>query len=799
MKFLASLEFKRGNPENATARAVSGANGSYADVYGGGYIGNWDYDKAVRRGYESLIDVFRCVDVIAQNAANRYQFCQQGSQRNGQGRRVDDPQIEYVLNNQANEYETSWQFRYRLSSQLLLSRKGALVEVVPNKEGRVAQLHLIDPGNFEPIRDPYKFVTGFRVREAGGQMVTLDPDQVIWQRLKPHPSDPYSQMTPMVAAGLVVDTEMLARIYNRSIVANNGKASQLILISGHMNPDDAAEIKYRFGGNGPSTAGRTTVLEGDGVQHINLQATPDELQYLQGLDANKNDIFLAFGTPESVCGNASGRTFDNAGVERLNWWTDTMLNHCDSIAAGWNRLTPGGLKDDLYVCNDYDDIDVLQQPKKDKADALAAEVAAGLRTLDSYLIETGQRPTQTAAGRAYWIPALGKIPVGSDEDVAASLAELSQVAQAQQALGAGVPGQLPGAPAQDNSGAQGGGGNNGWTPQQQQQGAVTAGRALAIAGKAERKKLQRPREPETEDDTAPGEWEQVAVTEHDEPILVRAVKEHPYGAFRDRCESEMHGLLSAWSSRQEVVVADRVTHSKVRKGTRHWDGDGMGTKALDTNYIVELERWAKELGDSFGPLISRTINGQMKRLLRELEDSGILGTYNELGGGNPGARSMSGRLFPYGQEDAARIKADLTADMQSMIRTAAFNQSKRLAARIAQMDADGASAAEIQATIKSMTSKRSSWQKSLSTFNRHHASLVEGVVQKVEGYVLGNLIERKWETIHDERTLTDASRACRLDQVVYRHGSRSRSVRPSCSSQGSRVAHRRKLSGAVAG
>ena len=83
-------------------------------------------------------------------------------------------------------------------------------------------MHLLPPQDTSPIPHPTKFVSGFEVELGDGNKRKIDPDKVIWIR-KPHPLDPYRSITPMEAAGIAIEIEQLAKVYNRNFLLNDGR------------------------------------------------------------------------------------------------------------------------------------------------------------------------------------------------------------------------------------------------------------------------------------------------------------------------------------------------------------------------------------------------------------------------------------------------------------------------------------------------------------------------------------------------------------------------------------------------
>lgn len=448
---------------SSISRAVSGGNNNSQYNMAGGTHGAWDIEQAINQGYERVIWVFRCVDAIASNASGIPIIVRDGDDIDG--KIISDPRIHKLFNRRPNSYETAQQFRYRYASQLLLSRTGAFIEVRKDRMGRPAELNILPPSSVTPIKDVNTYVKGYAVRSANGGISILAPDDVIWIRTRPHPTDPYAQMTPMVAAGIAADTDWLARIYNRNFLANDGRPGMLINIRGQLAPEDADEIKRRFTG-GVQTAGQTTVIESDGIDAQDMSTSPRDAMYLEAIAGSKSDILLSFGVPESVLGNASGRTFDNADAEFEVFWTVTMLPFLDAIGAGFDGLTIGGLEDNLMIAHDYSKVDVLQRRKRERHDKGMAEVDAGLRTIDSYLTLIGEEPLNVPGTQVLWLPA-GKIPIGVDDAT-------TNKAQALQQVGMGAP--IPG------------GGSSGVvskiTEQQRAIAELQSSRALALAGKS---------------------------------------------------------------------------------------------------------------------------------------------------------------------------------------------------------------------------------------------------------------------------------------------------------------------------
>ncbi|WP_404949171.1 phage portal protein [Streptomyces sp. ARC14] len=105
---------------------------------------------------------------------------------------IEDHPLLRVLNGRANPVETGPQFRKRLSAQILLSKRGAFVEVTRSNRGTITRLDLLPPDRVIPVPDPRgEYIAHYEFTTLHGEVRELDPERVRWIR-DPHPTDPFS-------------------------------------------------------------------------------------------------------------------------------------------------------------------------------------------------------------------------------------------------------------------------------------------------------------------------------------------------------------------------------------------------------------------------------------------------------------------------------------------------------------------------------------------------------------------------------------------------------------------------------
>jgi len=356
------------------------------------YHDMWDIERAYREGFQKITWVQRCIDAIAGNQARLPIILRKDNSRDGQiltGRRaLRSPLIE-IFNTKANEGENAFIFRYRLSSQLLMSSRGAFIEKVKGKDGRLIGLSLLPPQFTAPIPDSKRFVAGYEIKMPTGQSVILKPEDVLWIR-RPHPLDPYLSLTPMESAGIAIEIENLAKVYNRNYLINDGRPGGILVVKGEIDDDDKDELRNRFRGN-IGRAGHTTVISSDdGVDYVDTSASPRDAAYVQMRQIQKEEILAAFGVPESVIGNASGRTFSNAAEEHRVFWNETMLPHIDLLARGFDELDEVN-----YVDFDISSVPVLILYKQERSRYFMEEVQMGLISTNEYREATSRKKVES--------------------------------------------------------------------------------------------------------------------------------------------------------------------------------------------------------------------------------------------------------------------------------------------------------------------------------------------------------------------------------------------------------------------
>ncbi|MER5649704.1 phage portal protein [Streptosporangium sp. NPDC002524] len=551
----------------------------------------WPVDRAVAEGLERTVWVYKCVDAIATHGSSLlYEL-------------LDDEEIveghplpDLLNEGQANQLETGHEFRYRLVSQILLSPPGSFAEITYNNGGDPIRLDLLPPGRTRPV--PGKdgvLLSHFETSAPDGTRNVVPAERVRWFR-KPHPTDPYMGITPLQAAGLSVDLDFLSRLYNVSFIRNDARPSGVLGVEGKLSQPEADRIENRFA-RGPLEAGKLSVINGKLTFH-DLAARPRDMAYGEMAARAKEEVLAAFGVGESVLGNSSGRTWDNAEQELFTFWTITMLPLLKMIAAVFNRDSPEGIKGRFNT----DEVEVLRRPEALRRAEAREEFGAGLISPKEYRAMAGYEEVDLPHIRALYI-AQGKTPTPTTEEDAIALGMGPPESAAPPAEDAGAvagqPGEIPPADsaAQDPANTTGDVGDTAEAPATFDAADPATEQALAT--------LQSAIDDEPDDEEEEEEEEPVRQTKALLPNPDPAVDAD---ADERAQEDKLQAALTQLVRRLVERTAARAASPKVRKGTRHFQPEysadtRVGDAPLDVTRIIDPQQWHKDAAAALSPLL----------------------------------------------------------------------------------------------------------------------------------------------------------------------------------------------------
>lgn len=567
------------------------------------YRDSWDIERAYREGMSKITWVNRCIDAIAGNQARLPIILRKDNSNKGEivvGREASRSTLLELLNVKANVGENSFIFRYRLSAQLLLGTRGAFIEKIRGRDGGIIALNLLPPQSTAPIPHPKTFVSGYEVAMPYGEKVKLKPEDVCWIR-RPHPLDPYLSLTPLEASGVAIEIENLAKLYNRNYLLNDGRPGGLLVVRGEIDEDDKEELKSRFRGN-LSKAGHTTVIAADdGVDFVDTSASPRDAAYIQMRQVTKEEILAAFGVPESVIGNAAGRTFSNAAEEIRVFWMETMLPHLEPIARALDELD-----EKYYLDFDTSEVPILQLYKQERDRYLLTEFQAGLISGNEYRIGSSRKEVESdLADSLLANPNL--IPIANTKKKMEE--NTAMVPGAPGAPGAPgmppIPGMppMPGAPQTENIPLD---------PNTMQGAMAEATQTGELA--------QTTLPPEAA--AAP----QTGVAPTPAGALSVDSSEMQYKSVAESYEDKTSTSIERWSEilsrgierileRQQRVVLEKSGGAKARKGLM------AGT--LDIESILPIDSWNKQFEDDLKPVVSAIITDSIEAKRELMQSKGL--------------------------------------------------------------------------------------------------------------------------------------------------------------------------------
>lgn len=655
---------------------------------------SWPVERAVTQGYDRVIWCFKSVDTISSDQSRLPYLI-----KDGEDVVEDHPQLK-LLNVRANPLESAQIFRKRLSAQALLSKRGVFVEKTKSNGGTPLRYDLLPPDRTEPIPGADGTIEYFRLTKTNGRGYReLAPEQVIWVR-NPHLLDPYSGVTPLESAGLSVELDHFARLYNVSFMQNDGRPGGVLAVrktdgtTGDMDPRQMDRIESRFR-KGPTEAGKLSVIAGD-LSYVDLATRPRDMQYGATSKNAKVEVLAAFGVSETVLGYAADRTFANADSELYVYWTITMRQHNDMILAAFDEDTDDNLKG--YF--DTSMVEVLDRVEKEKRAEAREEFAAGLRSPYSYAKLAGREDEvgDMPETRALYIPT-GKTPMPTSEEDAIKMglredpnapaapavggapgdpAALPEGEDTEDAPGA-APAALGAAPAGPKAiGAGPAGGADEGIDMAAMQGKA---RLRSVGGEGPKLRVQYRVERKA---AAPSPWVESTVDT----------------TIADQVEAEMQAALAALGERWTDRAATRISSPKQRKGTRHWAPEyerdtRVGTKALDADKAVDEQTWEDEAEAALAPIVTSAAVTAAVSLL------------NDVGVTPPAGETMT--------SFARRSVNQSIVETIALVRRSAARQARGLVAVVNRADQDGEPIDVILDAVREFARGMAGWARGLAT------------------------------------------------------------------------------------
>lgn len=756
---------------NLRRRPLGGARG-------GDRAALWDMEAATTEGYERNVWTFRAVELIS-GSQSRLPFNLASNFETPDQEIIDDHPIYRVLNVQANPLETGSAFRKRLSAQVLLSKKGAFVEVTNSRAGTLTRVDLLDPSGVELVlSNDGNYIDYFEYTQQNGEVRELAPEKVRWVR-EPHPLDPFSGVTPLEAAGISIELDQLSRQYNVSFIKNDSRPGGVLAVDTDSMSDaemDRIERRFKGGGNGVYEAGQMTVVASGagGVRYVDTTTRPRDMAYGEAALNAKTEILTAFGVGESLLGNASGRTFDNAEQEEYNFWTKPMPPHLSLIAGAFaadvrdEELTP------FINTSSVEALEVGQRKKREEA---RTEVREGLRSINEYRPMNRLDEVNAPQARALWIPP-SKAPIPMNEDDAAAL------------LGPETPG---GAPTGGEGEVPPGGGAETATTDAltaatvveeardgvEEESDTSSGATIPMGEAAfavEDARMLSQGMPEPGQAAAAVEQARNAdslppslVSEVDEAIEESAEEFTAADAVAEALETkaqkvappsleyelpEQHTVtaeaaltaaLAALLARQQGVIASRIESPKFRRGTHLWRAGGAtdartGDESLDVAKIVATERWVDEFTETASPLIQSAAIGSAGAFLIALIDARVIDA-------------------PDGEDDVDRaagiITVALSMALLEVLRAAVTDLLEDLTIALDSSARVATNPSEVVETLMGFYAKRADKFTRLLGGDLAHAAVTGGIERAAERLALPlfprSPIVREWISRRDSR------------------------------------------------
>lgn len=189
-------------------------------------------------------------------------------------------------------------------------------------DGVPAEIWPLRPDRISIVPDPARYVKGY-VYELDGLRIPLDPAEVVHFK-RWNPANDYYGLSALEAARLAVASDRAMAEWNRNTFGrDNGVPAGIVHIKELVSDADFERIKreWRQSYGGPQR--RTAFLRGGGIEWQNIGLNHNDLDFLKGRQAHREEILNIFGVPVGLFSEnateANATVAERLFIERTLW------------------------------------------------------------------------------------------------------------------------------------------------------------------------------------------------------------------------------------------------------------------------------------------------------------------------------------------------------------------------------------------------------------------------------------------------------------------------------------------------
>lgn len=322
----------------------------------------WTTDQAIRQGLKVCSYVYSCVHRL-QKAASSVPWKAQIN-KGDSWEPADGHPLEQLMA-KPNPFMSGQDLIERTTAHLYLGGNALWGKV--RVRGVPVELWPYYPDHIKPVMDKTEFISSYKYTDAG-VIKYIEPKDVI-HFMFIDPGNMFWGLSPLQAAGRVVDTDVEMTKWNKIALQNRAVTDGVFSFTESMTGDQwteaRAQIKEQHQG---SVNARTPWVLSGGAKWQQMSLSPIDMDFIAGKKMTREDICSIFDVPPPLVGFYENATLANLAESRRIFWFDTIIPYLQDIGGYLNLTLSPEFGPGVRLVYDLSNIEAIREKFKDKVE-----------------------------------------------------------------------------------------------------------------------------------------------------------------------------------------------------------------------------------------------------------------------------------------------------------------------------------------------------------------------------------------------------------------------------------------------